>query len=470
MNFDSVEYALLLTLVVPLVWSIPGRLRAYVLLLASFVFYAVWSVPMTSLIVISGLTDFAIGRLLMRTQRSGRRKALLGLSLLVNLGILGYFKYQGFFLDNLVALGLIEDGGWAAVLLPPGISFYTFQTLSYSVDVYRRELKATDSLVEFLLYVSFFPQLIAGPIERAGRLLPQFANLRTRRADIRDLAAGLRLIIFGLFKKVVIADYCGVLVDQVFATPGAAGGWTTLCACYFFTLQIYFDFAAYSEIAKGSARLFGIELIWNFDQPYLVRNVSDFWRRWHISLSTWFRDYVYKPLGGSRVGEARVLFNLAATMFLSGLWHGAAWNFVVWGLFHGALLLAYHQLSDRGPLVRLRERWPQLMGVAAWFFTLHLVIVGWILFRVERLADVPTLLVPMARALTGGEPAIHTRDLVGIVLFFAILALSYVSRRTRLLAKIDASPAASIWVYGVLAVAALLLARAGHTQFIYFQF
>lgn len=279
MAFDSIEYALFLLGVLGLYAALPGKLRVAFLLVASLGFYAVWSVPLTSLILISGLTDYGIALALDRSEARGRRRLLLATSMVVNLGILAYFKYSGFFLDNLVALGLIEQQGWAAMILPPGISFYTFQTMSYSVDVYRRELEPERDPLKFLLYVAFFPQLIAGPIERAGRLLPQFAAMARHRVASEDLAAGLRLILLGLFKKAVLADSCALLVDAVFEAPESAGGGAVIVACLAFTLQIYFDFSAYSEIAKGSARLLGVELIWNFDQPYLAANVSDFWRR-----------------------------------------------------------------------------------------------------------------------------------------------------------------------------------------------
>jgi len=470
LTFDSFEYALLLALVVPLFIVLPGRMRAWLLLLASFGFYAVWSVPMTALIVVSALIDFTVGLALQRSDDQLRRKLLLGLSVTFNLGILGYFKYKGFFLENLHELGLIEPGSWAEVVLPPGISFYTFQTMSYSIDVYRRELEPTRSLGHFMLFVCFFPQLIAGPIERAGSLLPQLGSLGERKITGTDIDAGLRLIILGLFKKVVVADYAGTLADRVFADPGAVGGWTLLCACYLFTLQIYFDFSAYSEIAKGSARLVGVELVWNFDQPYLSRNISEFWRRWHISLSNWFRDYVYKPLGGSRVSKPRVLFNLAATMFLSGLWHGAAWNFVLWGMLHGALLLAHHQGVDRRPFVWLRERAPLTSSAFAWFTTLHLVIFGWLLFRVDALGDFVIALRGIGRIFIGRSAAIRPVELGVIAGFFAIIGVQLAIRRTRLFERLPASPMLSLVVYATMTVLAVLLARDQAPQFIYFQF
>lgn len=469
MAFDSIEYALFLLAVLGLYAALPGKLRVAFLLVASLGFYAVWSVPLTSLILISGLTDYGIALALERSEQRGRRRLLLATSMVVNLGILAYFKYSGFFLDNLVALGLIEQQGWAAMILPPGISFYTFQTMSYSVDVYRRELEPERDPLKFLLYVAFFPQLIAGPIERAGRLLPQFAAMARHRVASEDLAAGLRLILLGLFKKAVLADSCALLVDPVFEAPASAGGGATIVACLAFTLQIYFDFSAYSEIAKGSARLLGVELIWNFDQPYLAANVSDFWRRWHISLSTWFRDYLYKPLGGSKRGNARVLFNLAATMFLSGLWHGAAWNFVIWGLFHGVLLLLHHQVRGLGPVLAWRERAPRAHAFALWAYTLHAVIFGWLLFRVESFADAGALLGAAGRVLSGAEALSPVeRGYVGA--FYGFIAFTAAARRGRWLARIDDRAALSVVFYAALAAAAMLLAREQSAQFIYFQF
>jgi len=483
-TFDSIEFALFLAVVVGAFALVPGRWRAGLLLIASLAFYAVWSLPMTSLILISGATDFAIGLALGRPSPSGevdegrdpgksdrlRRGLLLALSLVVNLGILGYFKYKGFFMDNLHAAGLIEADSWVKVVLPPGISFYTFQTMSYSIDVYRRELEPTRSPVQFLLYVAFFPQLIAGPIERASKLLPQFAAMVGARVRAEDLAAGLRLVIFGLFKKVVLADSFAAACDPVFAHPESYGGWAALLACYCFTLQIYFDFSAYSEIAKGSARMLGVELSWNFDQPYLVTNISDFWRRWHMTLSNWFRDYVYVPLGGSRVSKSRVLFNLTATMFLSGLWHGAAWNYVLWGLFHGLLLLLHTQLRARAWVVGLRERAPKSFDFGAWFLTLHLVILGWLLFRIDEMSKGKVMLKAMGRALSGREGLPAPETLFGVGLFFAILGLGLAVRRGRLIERLDDSPALSVAVYGAAMVAGIVLAREQAPQFIYFQF
>ena len=387
MKFNSLEYLLLLLATCLLYFGAGYRARLVLLIAASLIFYAAWSVPLVSLIVISAVVDYAAGRLLGRAGdgETRRRKAILGLSLSVNLGLLAYFKYANFFLDNIhEVFGLGPGDGFVDVLLPPGISFYTFQTMSYTIDVYRRKIEPTTSFLRFFLYVSFFPQLIAGPIERAGHLLVQFDLAAQRRFRVENLVSGAQLIVWGMFKKVVIADQCGRLVDRVYADPGAYDGWSALVATYAFALQIYCDFSAYSEIARGSARIFGVDLMRNFDQPYLTGDVAEFWRRWHISLSNWFRDYVYIPLGGSRSGKARTLVNLTITMFLSGLWHGAAWTFVLWGLFHGLLLLLEAQVGRR---VRARLPDSALVRLGSWALCFHLVSFGWILFRADSVAQ-----------------------------------------------------------------------------------
>jgi D-alanyl-lipoteichoic acid acyltransferase DltB (MBOAT superfamily) len=281
--------------------------------------------------------------------------------------------------------------------------------------------------------------------------------------------AGTRLIVWGMFKKVVIADACASLVEPVYAAPAAYDGWAALVATYAFTLQIYCDFSAYSDIARGSARLLGVELMLNFDQPYLARNVQEFWRRWHISLSEWFRDYVYLPLGGSRRGRARTLVNLTATMFLSGLWHGAAWNFVVWGLFHGVLLLLHALWAGRERTRALGRR----LGIAgaglSWLVTFQLVVVGWVLFRVDALADAGTILGAMAAAPFSGTlpsgPQLWFFAAVGV-----FLAASALTRKLRWRERIDADPAAALLFYGAALLATLTLGAEGGPQFIYFQF
>ncbi|PRQ09840.1 MBOAT family O-acyltransferase [Enhygromyxa salina] len=483
MEFNSLEYVLLLVVSSLLFFGAGYRARLIILIAASLIFYAAWNVPLVSLIVISAVIDFTAGRLLGRygSDQARKRKAVLAVSLIVNLGLLGYFKYANFFLDNLhAAFDLGPGAEFLDIVLPPGISFYTFQTMSYTIDVYRGKIRPTSSFLRFFLYVSFFPQLIAGPIERAGHLLVQFDQAANRRFEVDNLVNGAQMIVFGMFKKVVIADHCGRLVDQVYADPGVYDGWSALIATYAFTLQIYCDFSAYSEIARGSARIFGVDLMRNFDQPYLTSNISDFWRRWHISLSNWFRDYVYIPLGGNRKGKTRTLANLTITMFLSGLWHGAAWTFVIWGLYHGVLLLLHAQVGQR-----LRARLlggsagarPDYLGLGvrfgSWFLCFHLVVFGWILFRARDLEQFGIVVRSIARDVAGvfvggsGPSREQALFLLGLAGF---LWVSAIERRYRVIDRIWASPISAVVFATALIVAMMLLGLRDGPAFIYFQF
>jgi len=468
MAFNSLEYALLLLTTAVLFFGLGVRGRLVVLVAASVVFYGAFSVPLLALILVSALVDFTAALAIGRSDDLRARRRWLLLSLVTNLGLLGYFKYTNFFLDSAGALlGRDFADLRLDIVLPAGISFYTFQTMSYTIDVYRRRIQPTTSLLRFFLFVSFFPQLIAGPIERAGHLLVQFEHAATRRFRLDNLVAGLQMIGWGMFKKVVIADHCAAISDRVFAAPDAYDGWSALIAAYAFTLQIYCDFSAYSEIARGSARIFGIDLMQNFDQPYLARNISEFWRRWHISLSEWFRDYVYIPLGGSRGSRPRALANLALTMLLSGLWHGAAWAFVVWGLYHGLLLLV-HALA-RPRLARLAAL-PGLggaLGPLSWLFTLHLVIAGWVLFRARTLADAGSVFAAIGDL---DATAVGSGQLVFVAAFFGFVGLQALDRRHRLLARINGDASLSLVFYAAVILACILLGKEGGGDFIYFQF
>jgi alginate O-acetyltransferase complex protein AlgI len=471
-EFNSLEYVLLLVVTSLLYFGAGYRARLIILILASLVFYAAWSVPLVSLIFLSAFVDYAAGRALEKYDDSPRkRKLVLATSLIINLGLLGYFKYTNFFLDSLhEAFDLGPGGRVLDIVLPPGISFYTFQTMSYTIDVYRRSIKPTTSFLRFFLYVSFFPQLIAGPIERAGHLLVQFDHAATRRFQVDNLVSGAQMIVFGMFKKVVIADHCGRLADRIYADPGIYDGWSALIATYAFTLQIYCDFSAYSEIARGSARIFGIDLMRNFDQPYLTGNIADFWRRWHISLSNWFRDYVYIPLGGNRKGTGRTLANLTITMFLSGLWHGAAWTFVLWGLYHGVLLLLNAQVGQR---VRAKLGDGGVVRLGSWFLCFHLVVFGWILFRARDLEQFGVVVRSIGHDLGGmfmGGVGPTAQQSGFVAAMFGFIGLSAIERRYRVLDRVWASPVASVVFAVVLIVAMLLLGVPDGPAFIYFQF
>jgi len=324
---------------------LPRRFKNIFLLITSYTFYGYWDYRFCSLLAISTIIDYFVGARLFTEKNNQKRKLLLLGSLVVNLGILGFFKYFNFFLSSFETminpLGGNLDYLHLNIILPVGISFYTFQTLSYTIDIYREKLKPTTNFIDFALFVSFFPQLVAGPIERATNLLPQIASIRTNLKI--NIGTGVWLIIVGLFKKVMIGDNTGRIVDRIFGQPEIYTSAELLMGLVLFSIQIYADFSGYSSIARGTARLLGIKLIKNFRQPYLAENITDFWRRWHISLSQWLRDYLYIPLGGNRNGKQKKYINLMITMLLGGLWHGASWNFVIWGGLHG-FYLTFHKL------------------------------------------------------------------------------------------------------------------------------
>lgn len=439
------------------------RAQNRLLLAASYIFYAWWDWRFLGLILLSTLTDYVIGLRIHAETLLSRRRRLLGLSLAVNLGVLGFFKYFGFFVESLTAalrgVGIEAGIGSLNIVLPVGISFYTFQTLSYTVDIYRGRLAPARSLRDFALFVAFFPQLVAGPIERARNLLPQFERART--ADPGQLDSGLFLILWGLFKKVVIADNVAVIADQVFGNAVAYHGMELVVAALAFTVQIYCDFSGYSDIARGTARLLGFELMLNFRLPYFATDPSDFWKRWHISLSTWLRDYLYVGLGGNRVGKSKMYRNLLLTMVLGGLWHGAAWTFVAWGTYHGVLLVAFKMMA-RGDEPRRISRATRI-GLMFW-----LTVVGWILFRAP---DVATI----THFLTNSGPGFSRQSLRWIfnlsVYAAPLMAIQVWQARTgNLLAPLALRWPSRAVLYGGLISGLLVLAPQGSIEFIYFQF
>jgi alginate O-acetyltransferase complex protein AlgI len=381
--FNSLDFAVYLLVVLVVYYRLPLRAQNVWLLVVSYFFYGYWDWRFCLLIAFSTLVDYVTA---LRMHRPGANKnRWLLVSVLSNLSILAFFKYFGFFVDSvqsaLQALGWHVGRPALEVILPVGISFYTFQSIAYTVDVWRGELKPVRSLVDFALYVIFFPQLVAGPIERADRLIPQIEKPRTVNAE--RWASGLSLILHGLFMKIVIADNAAPFVQRCFAFPGIYSSLGLLIGVYLFALQIYADFSGYSNIARGVARLLGFELMVNFEQPYFATNITEFWRRWHISLSTWLRDYLYIPLGGNRRGARRTYVNLLLTMLLGGLWHGAAWTFVIWGALHGVFLALHKWYSSlRRPGVAAGSG--TLLGkLAGGLLTFHLVCLAWIFFRAQ---------------------------------------------------------------------------------------
>ena len=383
MVFNSYAFAIFLPLVLGAYWLLRGHRRQnLLLLLASYVFYGAWDPRFLLLMWFTTLVDFAVGRRLQRESDDRTRRRVLAISLVINLGVLATFKYFGFFTDSFAdfagAFGLQVDPPTLQLLLPIGISFYTFHGISYTVDVYRRHIDAVDDLPTFAVFVAYFPQLVAGPIGRAQIQLPQFEHDRTP-PDGDSARSGVWLVLIGLVKKIVIADSLAPFVNETFRLAGERSAVALVLGAIAFSLQIYGDFSGYTDIARGVSRLFGIELLRNFDQPYLSRNITEFWRRWHISLSTWLRDYLYVPLGGNRKTATRTSFNLFATMLLGGLWHGAAWTFVAWGALHGAFLMISHK--------RNRPIRTGLRSIPSVVITFGLVTFAWIFFRADTMTD-----------------------------------------------------------------------------------
>jgi len=435
------------------------------LLVGSYFFYGYVHHWFLILIATSTVVDYGCA-LAMQRWPTRKRQFLLS-SLVANLGMLGFFKYFGFFVANLAAvlrgLGMPGFEPTLAIFLPVGISFYTFQTLSYTIDVYRGHIPARRSFLDVAVFVAFFPQLVAGPIERASHFLPQVE--RRRRFDSAQARAGLLLIVWGFFKKLVIADNVGVIVNKVFALPDA-GFWLLWTGVLGFCIQIFADFSAYTDIARGTARLFGFELLKNFDHPYRSQGPAEFWRRWHISLSTWIRDYIYIPLGGERGTRMRASINLLLTFFLCGLWHGAGWNFVLWGLYHALLLLAYRGVDRLAPRL-LRSRRGR---VPRWTLFFALTNVGWLIFRET---DLSQLLFDFT--LTPG----HTTPLQTEAACFLLVWILVYSLPLVIHALLDALPrredsAGRAWLEDAAAAACVLGIWVLHAEetadFIYFQF
>ena len=389
MLFNSLTYLLFLPIVFGLYWFVfKKHLKAQnvLLLMASYVFYGWWDWRFLGLIALSTLIDYSLGLAIPKASTKLKAKLLLSLSLIANLGILGYFKYYNFFVESWIdawaSLGLQMQASTLQIILPVGISFYTFQTLSYTIDIYRKELAPTKSLLKFAAYVSFFPQLVAGPIERASRLLPQFERLRNFSFEFAK--SGAYLIIWGLFKKVVIADNAAFFVNEIFNNSTEYSSSELILGAVLFAFQIYGDFSGYSDIAIGTARLFGFQLMTNFAFPYFSRDIAEFWRRWHISLSTWFRDYLYIPLGGSRGGTAMKVRNTFVIFLVSGFWHGANWTFIVWGFLHALFFLPLLLTQrNRNNLEAGQLKLTNYFSIIVCFI---LVCIAWIFFRADNLS------------------------------------------------------------------------------------
>ena len=475
MVFNSLQYLVFFPLVFAVYWQLKRRGQNVLLLLASWLFYAMWDWRFLGLMLLTTGVDFGVGRYLAMTEDEKKRKLAFGLSLGLNLTVLGFFKYFNFFVgsaaDLLQTFGLDASEPTLRVLLPVGISFYTFHGISYTFDVFRRDIEPADDLLDFAVFVAFFPQLVAGPIGRAHLQLPQFEH---ERPPLRweQARSGLCLILLGLFKKVAIADALAPFVDRTFTEPGRASWISLLGGAYAFALQIYGDFAGYSDVARGSSRLLGIELPLNFEQPYLSRNITVFWRTWHISLSNWLRDYLYIPLGGNRGSRAKTYRNLMLTMVLGGLWHGAAWTFVAWGTLNGLYLCAHRWFTERpggaGDAHNGigRFTWRDVLPAIG---TFQLVVFAWIFFRSASFAEAFDVITGIL-TLQGGVTEWGSLFLVG-ALGIVTIAIDIAQRNTDThTPMLDLPPALQGALYGAFVVAIVLFSGGATVPFIYFQF
>lgn len=476
MLFNSLEFVIFLPLVFIIYWGAYDRslrLQNTILFIASYTFYGWWDWRFLFLLAFSSIVDFITGHLIYTTQNSSRRKIFLSISVIVNLGLLGFFKYYGFFIESfqelLTNLGFYADISTLRIVLPVGISFYTFQTMSYTLDIYRGRLVPTKDIIAFFTFVSFFPQLVAGPIERAENLLPQF--LSKRHFDLELAKDGMRQILWGLIKKMVIADKLAPYVDGVYGQYNSYNGPVLLLGTLYFAIQIYCDFSGYSDIAIGTARLFGFELMRNFAFPYFSRDIGEFWRRWHISLSTWFRDYLYIPLGGSRTNsKARHIINLILTFTISGLWHGANWTFIFWGFLNGVLYIPLvlsqrHKLHTDIPAKgRILPTIKEAMQIGITFLS---TLFAWIFFRADSLGHAFGYIGQMLHSNWLINPTFKG----GLPYVVFLLLAEWLQRDKMHVLQISDIPIWGRWAIYYAGISILFFyANTGHVPFIYFQF
>ncbi|WP_147678597.1 MBOAT family O-acyltransferase [Algibacter pacificus] len=478
MLFNSLDFAVFLPVVFLLYWFITSKNLKHqnlLLVVASYVFYGWWDYRFLALIFLSSIVDYSIGLQLKKDRKSSRRKRLLGLSIVFNLGFLGFFKYYNFFADNFVEVfsffGKQISSNTLNIILPVGISFYTFQTLSYTIDVYKRKLEPTTDFISFLAFVSFFPQLVAGPIERATNLLPQF--YKKRKFQYNKAVDGCRQILWGLFKKIVIADNCAEYANQIFNDTNEYSGSTLVIGAVFFTFQIYGDFSGYSDIAIGTSRLFGFNLKQNFATPYFSRDMAEFWRRWHISLSTWFRDYLYIPLGGSR-GSTRVSVRNTLIIFLvSGFWHGANWTYIVWGFLNALYflpLLLWHRNRINTNIVAENRSLPSFIELLQMGFTFCLSVFAWIFFRADSIAHAMNFISRIFSNTLFKLPTVRPTYLIVIVVLFIIIEWLGRHGKHTLETLFSNNSRALRWAFYMVLIGCIFIFKGEEQEFIYFQF
>ena len=483
MLFNSLDFAVFLPIVFLLYWIVAQKnikLQNALIVIASYLFYGWWDWRFLSLILFSTIIDYAVGQKLRNEEKEVKRKMLLWTSIIVNIGFLGFFKYYNFFLENFVdafsLFGMEINSNSLNIILPVGISFYTFQTLSYTIDVYNRKLEPTKDFIAFSAFVCFFPQLVAGPIERATNLLPQFYKKRT--FDYHKAVDGMRQILWGLFKKVVIADNCAEFANQIFNNSADMNGSTLVLGAIFFTFQIYGDFSGYSDIAIGTSRLFGFNLKQNFSTPYFSRDIAEFWRRWHISLSTWFRDYLYIPLGGSRGGTWMKIRNTFAIFIVSGFWHGANWTFIIWGALNAIYFLPLLLLNKNRintDVVAQNKNIPSLKELLLMINTFMLTVFAWIFFRAENISHAFSYINTIFSELIFTIPEFQNMKQAGItlllIMFFMII--EWFGRKEKYayenIKNINDTFKRHV-IYILTIVIILMFGNFQENQFIYFQF
>jgi D-alanyl-lipoteichoic acid acyltransferase DltB (MBOAT superfamily) len=481
MLFNSIEFALFLPIVFLLYWFVTQKdlkVQNLLLLVASYVFYGWWDYRFLALIAFSSGLDYFLGLRIFEAQTKKKKQGYLLLSLLVNLGFLGFFKYYNFFAESFAdafsLFGRSFDVERLQIILPVGISFYTFQTLSYSIDIYKGKMEPTRDVIAFFAFVSFFPQLVAGPIERASNLLPQF--FQKRQFDYAKAVDGSRQILWGLFKKIVIADNCAIYANDIFNNYQDQSGSTLLLGAFFFTFQIYGDFSGYSDIAIGTSRLFGFDLMKNFSFPYFSRDIAEFWRRWHISLSTWFRDYLYIPLGGSKLGKWLNIRNVVIVFLVSGFWHGANWTFIVWGGLNALYFIPLMVLNlnrkntDTVAENRLLPNGRELVQMG---FTFLLTLLAWIFFRAPSLGVAFEILDNICSfSLFTYPPMLNHQIKVVLILIMGMISMEWFQRQADHgldLSKYSIARPLKWSLYYAISTL-IIFYGGGQQEFIYFQF
>jgi len=484
MLFNSIEFTIFLPVIFVLYWFVTNKnlkLQNLLLLSASYFFYAWWDWRFLSLIIFSSTIDYIVGLKLLESTDERKRKILLLTSIFVNIGFLGFFKYFNFFSDSFVQaftlLGQPFEASRLNIILPVGISFYTFQTLSYTIDVYRRKIESTKDIIAFFSFVSFFPQLVAGPIERATNLLPQFS--KKRNFDYLKAVDGLKQILWGLFKKVVIADNCAIIANDIFANYASYSGSTLVLGAVFFALQIYGDFSGYSDIAIGTARLFGFNLMQNFAFPYFSRDIAEFWRRWHISLSTWFRDYLYIPLGGSRENTNKKIRNIFIIFIVSGFWHGANWTFIIWGALNAIYFLPLLLLSrnrDNLNIAGEGKILPSIRETVNILLTFSLTVFAWIFFRAESVTHAFSFINHICNNLYIEIPNILAVGkfhlFITCILILIFTTIEWMGREGKYAIERYSSnwKRGMKWGFYYLIIIAIFIYSKNQQEFIYFQF